>query len=385
MTPMDKVFMLDIEARLDINTLTSIMEDGHSRVPVFEGDRNNIVSCLHMKDLALVNPEEGIPLRSFLSFYGRPIPKIRADKTLDHVLNEFKSGKSHIAIVQRFNGADNTAETNVGIATLEDVLEEILQEEIMDEDDVEGTKGLSGFREIVLKGGSSQVNQQQLKAIYTYLSSTLTEFSPSIMSEDAFKYLMNKAEIKQIEKPTQLDEILYERGTPSSYFTLILQGKIEIQSGAEGFRSDGGPFTYLGLAALKNETFTPDFTAKVLLNTQMLRIKKKQYDDALRMHHSFGQPVAQKKTTARQEPKSFMDNIDFESSRRAASGRRTPINIAMKEFNPIGKKKEEKIGLMDDTDDLNGPSGASSSPPSIKLASSPPLSIAIDGINGALV
>lgn len=32
-----------------------------------------------MKDLALVNPEEGIPLRSFLSFYGRQIPKIRAD------------------------------------------------------------------------------------------------------------------------------------------------------------------------------------------------------------------------------------------------------------------------------------------------------------------
>ena len=37
----------------------------------------DIVNCLHMKDLALVNPEEGVTLRSFLSFYGRQIPKIR--------------------------------------------------------------------------------------------------------------------------------------------------------------------------------------------------------------------------------------------------------------------------------------------------------------------
>jgi hypothetical protein len=77
------------------------MENGHSRVPVYEGERNSmpfsillsssflslcavyntsridIVNCLHMKDLALVNPEEGVTLRSFLSFYGRQIPKIR--------------------------------------------------------------------------------------------------------------------------------------------------------------------------------------------------------------------------------------------------------------------------------------------------------------------
>lgn len=39
----------------------------------------DIVNCLYMKDLALVNPEEGISLHSFLSFYGRQIPKIRSD------------------------------------------------------------------------------------------------------------------------------------------------------------------------------------------------------------------------------------------------------------------------------------------------------------------
>lgn len=85
---------------------------------------------------------------------------------------------------------------------MEDVLEEILQDEIMDEDDVvtvRPTRGyahftivvrliwLSSFRDLV-KTGTKQINPSQLKAVYGFLSTTLTEFLPSIVSEEAFKY-----------------------------------------------------------------------------------------------------------------------------------------------------------------------------------------------------
>lgn len=359
MTPLDKVFMLDIESRLDVNTLTSVAENGHSRVPIYENDRNNIVSCLYMKDLALVNPEEGIPLRSFLSFYGRQIPKIRSDKTLDYVLTEFKSGKSHMAIVQRCNGANSTNEDNIGIATMEDVLEEILQDEIMDEDDV---RPLSGFRDIILKG-ASQVNPQQLKAIHSYLASALPEFSTTLISEDAFKYMVSKSEVKLIDKPAKTDEPLYQRGTPSPYFTLVLQGKVDIQSGTEGFRSEGGPFTYMGLNALKTDNFVPDFTARVLVaNVQVLRIKRKQYEDALHMTKTT-LPVRKMTPVNRADPKNFMESTDFPERRRLETYRaKSPVNIALKDF---GKKsaKEEKMSLIEqEQDGDDSSSGFSISP-----------------------
>jgi metal transporter CNNM len=54
------------------------------------------------------------------------------------MLKEFKNGKSHIAAVRRqvSQGSDrDTVYENIGIITLEDVIEEILQEEILDETD----------------------------------------------------------------------------------------------------------------------------------------------------------------------------------------------------------------------------------------------------------
>jgi len=342
---------------------------------------------LHMKDLALVNPEEGIPLRSFLSFYGRPIPKIRADRTLDFVLNEFKSGKSHIAIVQRYDGANSNNENNIGIATLEDVLEEILQDEIMDEDDVSGSQPSRQFRDAVLKS-SQQLSQQQLKAIQSYLSTTLPEFSPSLLGEDAFKYLVSKSEVIHIEKPLKSDEPVYQRNQPSSWFTLVLQGKIEIQSGAEGFRSEGGPFTYLGLAALKSDSFIPDFTAKILTHAQILRIKKRQYDDAVRVNQSItgAKKIPPAPPMIRAEPKTFMESTDFPERRRGGEREgkaRGSVNIALKDMGVALKEikkpsKEEKVSLMEATDEDLPESPLSTSTNAV-------VNSAVESINNALV
>ncbi len=54
MTPLDKVFMIDINSNLDEQTLKRIYSEGFSRIPVFEGERENIVGLLMARDLVLI-------------------------------------------------------------------------------------------------------------------------------------------------------------------------------------------------------------------------------------------------------------------------------------------------------------------------------------------
>ena len=55
MTPINKLFMIDINSNLDRNILESIYSEGYSRIPVYDGNRENIVGILMAKDLVLLN------------------------------------------------------------------------------------------------------------------------------------------------------------------------------------------------------------------------------------------------------------------------------------------------------------------------------------------
>ncbi|KAH6947973.1 hypothetical protein HPB50_022289 [Hyalomma asiaticum] len=93
MTRMDDVFMLPVTAVLDFETVSQIIGQGYTRIPVFDGDRNNVVGLLNIKDLAFVDPEDEIPLRTLCEFYNHPVTFVFEDETLVNLLNEFKKGK----------------------------------------------------------------------------------------------------------------------------------------------------------------------------------------------------------------------------------------------------------------------------------------------------
>lgn len=98
-----------------------------SRIPVYEGESENIVGYVMRNDLLLAQARgnSGTPL----SNYVRKMPTLLDNMTLSHALTVFVSGTSHMALIVNEYG------TIRGILTLEDVLESLIGREIVDEDD----------------------------------------------------------------------------------------------------------------------------------------------------------------------------------------------------------------------------------------------------------
>ena len=92
LTPLEDCFMLDASTVLDFGVLASIMQSGHTRIPVYEDERSNIVDMLYLKDLAFVDPEDCTPLSTITRFYNHPLHFVFNDTKLDAVLEEFKRG-----------------------------------------------------------------------------------------------------------------------------------------------------------------------------------------------------------------------------------------------------------------------------------------------------
>ncbi len=127
MTPRVDFHAISVDIGLE-ELRKEVIKHGHSRIPVFEQDLDQIVGILYVKDLLRVenNNEESFKLREII----RPPLFIPKTKKVSDLLETFKKEKNHIAIVVDEYG------TTSGLVTIEDVLEEIVGD-IQDEFDVE--------------------------------------------------------------------------------------------------------------------------------------------------------------------------------------------------------------------------------------------------------
>ncbi len=95
-----------------------MIEVGHSRYPVYEDDKSNIIGLLHAKDILKLQRSPDLSLRSLM----RPAMFMPESKRLTDLLREFKRSRTHMAIlVDEFGRVS-------GLVTIEDVLEEIVGE-----------------------------------------------------------------------------------------------------------------------------------------------------------------------------------------------------------------------------------------------------------------
>lgn len=95
-----------------------VIETAHSRFPVIDKDKDNVIGILLAKDLLRYYAGEELNVREML----RPAVFIPEAKRLNVLLKEFRSNRNHIAIVvDEYGGV-------AGIVTIEDVLEQIVGE-----------------------------------------------------------------------------------------------------------------------------------------------------------------------------------------------------------------------------------------------------------------
>ena len=151
--------LLDIDADYD-EVLHAVIDTGHSRFPVYEGSRENIIGILMAKDLLKLQRAPELNLRTLL----RPAVFVPESKGLNELLRDFRTNRNHLAIVIDEFG------TTAGLITIEDVLEEIVGEI---EDEFDEKDGESGV--FTLADGSQRVaGDASIEAVNAVFA---TEFS----------------------------------------------------------------------------------------------------------------------------------------------------------------------------------------------------------------
>ncbi|MEG0900012.1 MAG: hemolysin family protein [Oscillospiraceae bacterium] len=180
-------------AAIDINdspddTLNTIISEGFSRMPVYEKNIDNIIGILHTRDyLEAKLKGEPLNIRKMMSepYYVHKTQKI------GELLNEFRKNKLHIAIVTDDYGG------TMGIATMEDMLEELVGE-IWDEDEIEETEiTQTGINSYEVNGDTSisdlfeelEMDDKELDTDYSSVSGWALEVLGHVPSEnESFEY-----------------------------------------------------------------------------------------------------------------------------------------------------------------------------------------------------
>ncbi|CAL1578002.1 unnamed protein product [Knipowitschia caucasica] len=333
LTPLSDCYMMSSDAVLDFCSMSDIMQSGFTRIPVYENERSNIVDILFVKDLAFVDPDDCTPLKTITQFYKHPMHYVFNDTKLDVMLEQFKRGKSHLAVVQRVNseGEGDPFYEVMGIVTLEDVIEEIIKSEIVDETDLytdnRNKRRVSNHERknqdfSIFKLSENEmkvkISPQLLLATHRFLATEVEPFRLCHLSE--------KILLRLLKHPCVIQELkfdpknkhgpqhyLYQRNKPVDYFVLILQGRVEVEIGKEALRFENGAFSYYGMPALipplafsvrcssrssglnqsdsllsggsvgqlSTGIYLPDYSVRQLTDLQIIKITRSHYQNAI--------------------------------------------------------------------------------------------------------
>jgi CBS domain containing-hemolysin-like protein len=128
MVPLDRVVTWSLDRSVEEN-LTLAREEKHTRYPVYDPQRRDLVGVINLKALALLSDEE--TKRMHESGVLKEVLRVPEERRIDQVLKEMRRRRLHMAAVVNSEGRA------VGILTMEDIIEEIFGEI---EDEFDGTQ-----------------------------------------------------------------------------------------------------------------------------------------------------------------------------------------------------------------------------------------------------
>ena len=129
MIPRKNVYSINIDTPLT-NYLDELLEEKHSRIPIYQGDKDNIVGILYLKDFIVEARKNGFENVNISSIMKKPY-FVLENKNIDVLFKEFQKRKIFMAILVDEYGSF------VGIVTMEDIIEEVMGniQDVYDEED----------------------------------------------------------------------------------------------------------------------------------------------------------------------------------------------------------------------------------------------------------
>ncbi|VBB27005.1 unnamed protein product, partial [Acanthocheilonema viteae] len=243
LTKIEDVFMLSEDTVISAATIVEIMRRGYSRIPIYaDDDRNNIKALLMVKDLALIDPHDNFTV---------------------------KTGNYHLAIVESVHNIydrklSRQTRNLLGIVTLEDIVEEILQSEIIDESDsvIDNThrsrrkrvKEPSFTKLLTSEEYSKELSVHMEQMTIHFLQQYHILFTDKYVERRALAHLLKRS-IRQIDmsyspqitgySAKQREAVpMYCMNKPAFRFVVILEGRATVKLGNMEF--EAGPWTPFG-------------------------------------------------------------------------------------------------------------------------------------------
>uniref|UniRef100_A0A0K0FHU5 CNNM transmembrane domain-containing protein n=1 Tax=Strongyloides venezuelensis TaxID=75913 RepID=A0A0K0FHU5_STRVS len=401
MTNIEDVFMLSENTILNPTTITEILKKGYSRIPVYSADNNKkITSLLFVKDLALVDPEDKFTVKTICQYYQHHVRFVSENTGLQEMLDEFKKGEYHLAFVtttinqemenfvepikqfdrtsfeEEYGPCDWESDQEnlsmidfkvfeefeeeivvIGIVTLEDILEEILQAEIVDESDVildnvykrkrKIDKANNCYKMVEYDEICKNVSNSLTLACSQFLGTRSFIFRDAYLDINAFHRIISsnvrivnfhKAPLEEISSlESEICMCIIKERVPCDKMILILEGSCIVSFSGTQLEFTVGPFEFFGCSMVKileecistnntekltakniiNLRYIPDFSLKVTHYCRYLQLTPLNYTNVYRITKAIrmGREINSKKLSIHStDSVSFEKRLSFKHS-----------------------------------------------------------------------
>ena len=200
---------------IDINQpiaeiIKNVITAAHSRFPVFEGSRDNVIGILLAKDLLRHATEKDFQVRDWL----RPAVFIPESKRLSVLLRDFKDNRNHLAVVV------DEYSSIAGIITIEDVLEQIVG-------DIEDEHDIDEEADNIISLDNGDIRVKGITELEQFNEALGTHFAPEDIETVAGLVIQHLGRVPKIGERIEIDDIEFEvqRADPRQIHILLARQK----------------------------------------------------------------------------------------------------------------------------------------------------------------